>query len=180
MFHPWASEVCLSPASWGGHFFKSRLTVSAFPGPAFLQPCLHLSFDPVLLDGSIRFFTFITCQLPQLVEETWREMPSCFLLIFSAFCLAPSSCLSSLVLLLLFPSHRKKSVHFYDLQQNWICLSLQWEREIAFPSNIIRCVHGPAECICSSPPILNVLRILAHNKCLCTRESVSCPARLDP
>ena len=178
MFHPWASEVCLSPASWGGHFFKSRLTVPAFPGPEAALPSPQ--FDPVLLDGSIRFFTFITYQLPQLVEETWREMPSCFLLIFSAFCLAPSSCLSSLVLLLLFPSHRTKSVHFYDSQQNWICLSLQWERGIAFPSNIIRCVHGPAECVCSSPPTLNVLRILAHNKCLCTGESVSCPARLDP
>ena len=38
VFHPWASEVCLSPASWGGHFFKSRLTVPAFPGPEAALP----------------------------------------------------------------------------------------------------------------------------------------------
>ena len=88
VFHSWASEVCLAPASWGGHLFKSRLTVSVFPGPAAALPSPQFWPGPF---GWLHQVLFITYQLPQLVEETWREIPSCFLLIFSPFCLALSS-----------------------------------------------------------------------------------------
>ena len=83
---------------------------------------------------------------------------------------------SGLPLLLHFPSHRTKSFHFYDSQQNWICLSLQWEKEIVFPSNMIRVCMGQQN-VCSSPRILNVLGIL-HTISVCVLES-QFPVQLD-
>lgn len=176
VFH-WASEVCLTPASWGGHLFKSRLTVSVFSGPAAALPSPQFRPGPF---GWLHQVLFITCQLPQLVEETWREISSCFLLIFSPFCLAPSSCSQFSPPPSPFSQSQKKKLSLLWLATELDpCLSLQWEKEIAFPRNKIGVCMSQQK-VCSSPPTLNVLELLAHSKYLCTRDPVSYPTRLYP
>lgn len=149
VFH-WASEVCLTPASWGGHLFKSRLTVSVFSGPAAALPSPQFRPGPF---GWLHQVLFITCQLPQLVEETWREISSCFLLIFSPFCLAPSSCSQFSPPPSPFPSHRRKSFHFYDSQQNWIRVCLcSGKRRLLFPETRLGCAWASRKSAPHPPP----------------------------
>lgn len=136
VFHSWASEVCLAPASWGGHLFKSRLTVSVFPGPAAALPSPQFWSGPF---GWLHQVLFITCQLPQLVEETWREIPSCFLLIFSPFCLALSSYRQFSPSFSFFPVIEQKAFTFMTHNRTGSVCLCSGKRRLFFPATWSGC-----------------------------------------